>query len=187
MWPFNSKQYPSLAKAVHNGDVRAVREMLERGDDPNSYDPDFKVHAIHFAVGRLSWETADYQDSVEIVKLLVQHGANVNIPAGGRMPLWVAEAGKHTEVAAILRKAGARLRADDDKLVLAPAKEREIRKVARDFARQLRMIRPDYSKEQLAEAVESKIVIQPDPHASAADYTRFKEQIRLVIRDELGV
>jgi hypothetical protein len=188
MWPFTAKKsYPTLARAVHNGDLRAVREMLERGDDPNSYDPEYKAHAIHFAIGRLSWETADSQESVEIVKLLVKHGADVNQPSGGRLPLWVAEAGKHSEVVAVLRSAGARLRIDDDKLSLAPAKEREIRKVARDYARQISMISPHYTKEQLAEAVEGKFVIQPDPHASGDDYAKFREQMRLVIRDEIGV
>lgn len=187
MWPFSSQKYSTLAKAVHAGDLPSVKKMLERGDDPNSYDPDYDAYAIHFALGRLSWETSNHRHDTEIVSLLVDHGANVNLPSGGEMPLWVAEAGGHTKVAEILRRAGAQLRADDDKFSIAPAKEREIRRVAREYAHQLRMIRPDYKKEQLAEVVESKIIIRPDQHASAEDYTRFKEEMRSIIRDVIGV
>jgi ankyrin repeat protein len=186
MWPFKSQKYQTVAKAVHAGDVRAVKEMLERGDDPNSYDPEYKAYAIHFAIGRLSWETSNHEDDAKIIKLLVDHGANVNIPSGGKLPLWVAEAGGHREVAAILRRSGAQLRVDEDKFSMPPAKEREIRKVAREYAHKLRMIRPDYTNEQLAEAVESKIIVRPDQHISSEGYSKFKEEMQSIIREVVG-
>ncbi len=185
MWPFKSKQYPTVAKAVHNGDLRAVRRMLERGDDPDSLDGEYGVHAIHFAVGRLSWETADYQETVEIVKLLVQHGANVNLPAKGRMPLWVAEAGDHREVAEILRRAGAHLRAESDSITMRPAAEKEIRKAARDLAFQIRQMCPGYSRDQMADAIESKINVGPAV-VSAKNYEKFKQEVRSIVLEVLG-
>jgi ankyrin repeat protein len=187
MWPFSPKTYLTLAKAVHCGDLRAVRLMLQSGEDANSYDPEYEAYALHFAIGRLSWETANYAESVEIVKILVEHGANVNIPLKGRMPLWVAEAGRHTEVVALLRKAGARLRSDEDNLSLHPAKEREIRKVVRDYIHQVERICPTDTKEQLAEMIERRIVIRPDTQALPSDYERFREEIRSIIRDEVGL
>jgi|GEM_PF-4222087 len=186
MWPFNSrKKYPSLANAVHCGDLRAVKKMLEGGDTPDSYDTEYKAHAINLAVGRLSWETANYKESVMIIELLVNHGANVNQPLGKRMPLWIAEAGGHTQVASLLRNAGGKLRTDDDVLSLVPAKEREIRKVAREYIRQINRICPQFTKEQLIESVEGKFNIQIEPHTSGNDYVKFKEQIRHVITQEI--
>ena len=101
------------------------------------------------------------------------------------MPLYFAESKNYKEVIAILRKAGAQLNTDGQKSSLAPAKEQEIRKVARDFALQIRMIEPDFTKEQIALVIEDKMIIQPDPHASDADYLRFKEEMRAIIRDAI--
>lgn len=187
MRPFNQKEYASLAKATHAGDLSAVKKMLELGEDPNSYDSEYEAYALHLAISRLSWETSDHKKDTEIIRLLVNHGANVNIPLHGRMPLWVAEAGNHVDIVNILLMAGAKRHSEEKKTSIAPAKERVIRKVASDYAYQLRRIRPDYNEEQLVEAIQNKIVIQPEPNTSSDDYMKFKEEMRLVICDVVGI
>jgi hypothetical protein len=49
-----------------------------------------------------------------MVQLLVNYGADVNIPARGATPLAKAEARGYAEVASILRKAGARSHTNDE-------------------------------------------------------------------------
>lgn len=77
-----------------------VRWLLEHGANPNVVCRDIKETALHAAVRR------DY--SVEIVELLLQHGADPAQPrADGRTPLALAVRGGHEALAAVLRAHGA--------------------------------------------------------------------------------
>src|SRR5436309_8956141 len=101
-------KHKTLSHAVLAGDLRAADKMLNKGADPNRCDPDDNAYPIHYALNH----------GPEMVQLLVDHGADVNIPSqrNGAMPLALAESRGYTEVAAILRKAGARLRTGQEEL-----------------------------------------------------------------------
>lgn len=107
---FDSKKYKSLSNAVLAGDFNAVQKMLDKGANPNQCDPDDSAYPIHYAINH----------GPQMVQLLIDHGADVNIPARGYMPLASAEAQGYTDVAAILRRAGARLRSGEEDSALDP-------------------------------------------------------------------
>ena len=107
-------KHKTLSGAVMAGDLRAVRKMLDQGADPNRCDPNDNSYPIHYALNH----------GPEMVQLLIDHGADVNIAARGAMPLAKAEARGYTEVASILRRAGARLSADNEKFSRSPFQAR---------------------------------------------------------------
>ena len=112
MWPFSSRKLKTLSHAVLAGDIRAVRRMLDRGADPNECGPDDDAYPIHYALNY----------GPEMVQLLVDRGADVNIPSqrNGARPLACAESDGYREVASILRKAGARLRTGNEEVAMDP-------------------------------------------------------------------
>jgi len=179
MWPFSKRkhtqqssprQYATVAQAAHAGDLCAVRQMLKRGDDPNSYDPKYAAYAIQLALSAQSVESGSHAD---IVQLLLDHGANVNV--GTKTPLWVAD---------ILRRAGAQLHADGANRLIAPAKEQEIRKVVRElmyFADQMQVPRSEW-----ADMIERKINIQPGPGTADSQYLAFKQEVRKLIEEMIA-
>ena len=70
-----------LHNAASMGDVRRVKELLEKGADPNARDEDGRT-PLHEAAG---------MGHVEIVKLLLEHGADPNAEdEDGWTPLHVA-------------------------------------------------------------------------------------------------
>ena len=70
-----------LIEAVKNGDIAAVRSLLEQHVDVNATQPDGAT-ALAWAAERDDLETAD---------LLIQSGANVNLAnENGATPLWLA-------------------------------------------------------------------------------------------------
>src|SRR5271157_2263592 len=109
MWPFKKKSR-SLSHAVLACDVREVRRLLKAGADPNAMDPGDDAGPINYSVN----------STPEIVQLLLDHGADVNVSARGNMPLAMAEARGKTEIAAILRSAGAQVRGSEDDLSIDP-------------------------------------------------------------------
>ena len=69
---FNSKDIPStqnLSEAVFTGDLAAVKQALTDGADPSAMDPQS---------GSTMLATAALMGHTEIVKLLLEHGADVN-------------------------------------------------------------------------------------------------------------
>ncbi len=98
-----------LYKAVREGNVTKVRRLLERGADPNT------CGAHHLSVLHI----AAYWGETEIVKLLIEHKADVNFDNGGKgwTPLHSAAlAGgfkNHGEIISLLVKAGANAEAAD--------------------------------------------------------------------------
>ena len=87
MWPFSSRscKYKTLSHAVRAGDIRATRKMLNQGADPNKVDLNDDQHPLFYALNH----------GPEMVQLLIDHGADVNIPSPRRlhvMPLAIAEA-----------------------------------------------------------------------------------------------
>jgi ankyrin repeat protein len=85
-----------LQIAVEDNHVETVTALLEAGADPDSEAYPLSPPLIRAA--RLGY--------IEIVKLLVLHGADVNIRDGEWTPLRFAEYGNHEEVAEFLREQG---------------------------------------------------------------------------------
>ncbi len=117
---------PLLVKAVSEGKLETVKSLLEKGGNVNSINID-EVPLIIIAVGmghtkiiKLLLEKgaeinirsdnytalmiASFLGKIEIVKLLLEKGADVELKnAKGETAVKLAEEGKHTEIADLLR------------------------------------------------------------------------------------
>jgi hypothetical protein len=177
MWPFSSQKHKTLSHAVLSGDLRAVRKMLDQGADPNKCDPDDDSTPINYALNH----------GPEMVQLLVDHGANVNIPARGSMPLAFAESHGYTEVVSILRKAGARLRSDDEEFSMDPRFRLQIKPRISVLVLQTRIQFPSENPEQIADRVAPLLKYQLPPNMPLQEQEKVRKEIRVLILDECGV
>lgn len=94
------QRHAALALAAQNGQLEALRLLLDAGEDPNRFNPPaFHQHAtpLHQSV----WSS----DNLEVVKLLVERGArrDVKDKIYEATPLEWAEYGKRDEIAQYLR------------------------------------------------------------------------------------
>jgi acetylornithine deacetylase/succinyl-diaminopimelate desuccinylase-like protein len=176
---FGFGKYKTLSHAVLAGDTRAARKILNRGADPNRCDPDDDAYPIHYALNH----------GPEMVQLLVDHGANVNIPSqrNHAMPLAFAESHGYTEVAAILRKAGARLRTGDEELGLDPRLRLQIEPKIRTLVPTARIYFPTATPEVIAARVEEKLNLEFPQSMSPQDQERIRKDVRALIKKECGV
>ena len=126
-----------LHSAAAEGDVKRVRELLEKGADPNARDEN-GVTPLHLAAywGRVEivkllleyradqnakdkfgvtpLHRAAYMGHVEVVKLFLKHGTNPNVQnKDGVTPLYAAAYRGHVDVVALLLKHGANPNAKD--------------------------------------------------------------------------
>lgn len=178
MWPFPQK-YKTLSHAVRDGDVRAARKMLDRGSDPNKGDPDDNAYPIHYALNH----------GPEMVQLLVDHGANVNIPSpsADAMPLALAEFLGHMEVASILRGAGARLYTGTEEFSMDPRFRLQIETkiVLHVLAEQL--LFPTENPDTIAERVEEKLNVELPKNMTPQEQEEIRKEIRALIKKKCGV
>lgn len=178
MWPFGSRKHKTLSHAVLAGDIRAARTLLEQGADPNRCDPDDTAYPIHYALNH----------GPEMVQLLVDHGADVNIPGrGNATPLAKAESRGYTEVASILRKAGAHLRTDNEEFTMDPRFRLQIEPKIREFVVIARINFPTESPERIVELVEGKINLEFPKNMSLQEQERIRKDVRALIMKECGV
>ncbi len=88
----------SIHKAVHKGNIEAVKQHLAAGADVNAKVDQFGSTSLHFAAGG---------GHKEIVELLIAGGADVNAKTkSGTTPLHLAAWKGHKETADLLRKHG---------------------------------------------------------------------------------
>ena len=87
-----------LITALFQGKIPAIKELLSQGHDPNQKDSEGVTPLIHAA-----------DICPELVKVLIQHGADVNYrcPTNGYTPLAIAQLNGDVESEALLREAGA--------------------------------------------------------------------------------
>ncbi len=177
MWPFSSRKKKSSTKEenalinpIREGDLVTVRKLLYQGVNPNIYYRE--DNPIHFAL----------HQGPEMVQILIDHGADVNTPSHGFMPLAMADAldferpeQGYNEIASILRKAGALLRADNDFFLLDPRHRIIHNPKISYFIILARMSFPTASPEQIAEKVESKIDCQHPPYAPLTYLEQFRK------------
>jgi len=124
--PVSKKSAPALQSnsaligAIKAGDVQKVQALLEQGSDPNMTDsagrPAITLIAQAPVVGRMhgmpthgpEQQIDKHKNHREIVTLLVQHGAKVNVKdADGWTPLMQAKACEETELVSFLLHSGA--------------------------------------------------------------------------------
>src|SRR5580658_9084156 len=91
-----------LRQAVRAGDAPATQAILATGFNPNTRD-DFGATALHDAV---------WSGHIDLVRLLLDHGADPNIPHGesGSTPLHFAAIKGQAAIAALLLDHGALIR-----------------------------------------------------------------------------
>lgn len=107
--PANQYDWTPLMIASQKGNDEIVKILLAAGANPNQMEKDGET-ALGHAISR---------NKINIVKLLLDKGANVNLvnPANGESPLSSAVANKSVEIVEMLLKAGANPdRANIDKL-----------------------------------------------------------------------
>lgn len=179
MWPFGSRKHKTLSHAVLAGDVRAVRRMLEKGVDPNRCDPDDDAYPIHYALNH----------GPTMVQLLVDHGADVNIPSqrNHAMPLAFAEAHGYAEVASILRKAGARLRTGHEEFTMDPRFRLQIEPKISQLVLMARISFPTATPEAIAARVEEKLNLEFPRNMPPEDQARIRTEVLALIKKECGV
>ena len=89
--------------AARTGDLKAIKRYIEEGGDVNALDNGFQLSAMSW--GALHGQT-------EIVQLLIENGAEVNIKSGdGATPLHSAAFFGRTDVAKLLLENGADIKA----------------------------------------------------------------------------
>ncbi len=88
----------AVADAAHNGDLTALRSLIQKRADVNAAEPD----------GSTGLHWASYRGDLEMAEVLLRAGANVNAATDlGVTPLWLAsETGNRTMVTRLL-EAGA--------------------------------------------------------------------------------
>jgi len=179
MWPFSSRKHKTLSHAVLAGDLRAARRMLAQGADPNKCDPDDNAYPIHYALNQ----------GPEMVQLLVDHGADVNTPCqrNHAMPLALAESRGYSEVASILRKAGARLRTGYEEFAMDPRFRLQIEPKISQLALLARLYFATGSHETTAERVEEKLNLEFPEEMPPQDQERIWKEVRALIKKECGV
>jgi hypothetical protein len=200
MWPFTSQKRKTLSHAVLAGDIRSVRRMLDQGANPNNCDPGDDAYPIHYALNH----------GPEMVQLLVNHGADVNIPCprNNAMPLAFAEAhaeendapwegypfntpshmrAQYAEVASILRKAGARLRTGREEFIMDPRLRLQLEPKIRYVVLIARVNFPTESPEQIAERVEEKVNLEFPQDISRWEQEGTRSDLRALIQKECGV
>jgi hypothetical protein len=108
-WELELRQaQPPLVAAAQRDDLPEVRERLERGTPVNASDSMLGTTALLAAAG---------QGHVEVVRLLLSHGADVNARSGGWTPLPLAlSRGVDPEVAHLLLAHGANVNAREPDL-----------------------------------------------------------------------
>jgi len=104
--PSYSFQIGGLLQAIWNEDISAVKELLEKGVNPNAQTV-MGTSPLHGAVKK---------DEAEITRLLIAHGANINArDQNGLTPLMAAASVGQTQNIEALLAAGARIEDKDDK------------------------------------------------------------------------
>ncbi len=96
-------RHAALALAAQHGHAEVVRLLLDGGEDPNRYNPD--GHHSHST----PLHQAVWSDHIEVVRLLVERGARLDIrdTIYQGTPLGWAEYGNRTAIAEYLRDRGA--------------------------------------------------------------------------------
>ncbi len=107
----NRKTTEFLIEAVQRGDLKAVKAALKAGVEPKG--PAKQLTALHHAVARRTSEGKTLEPSAEIVRLLIEAGANVNAADYlGQTPLEWAAKYASPEIVEMLIKAGANVNAE---------------------------------------------------------------------------
>lgn len=105
------KQSPELIAAINRSDVAEVAKLLASGANPDSRGGDQNATALSHAVHR---------GSVDIINLLIKHGADVNKGEYGFTPLfWATNNGLREESGEMIKalvKGGAKIDAVDSQL-----------------------------------------------------------------------
>ena len=108
-------QEPRLLIAAHQGDVALVRKLLDAGESPHqqSTEPPNKGRtALHYAAGGSRYKPKGQH--LEVVKLLLERGADVNAKAdSGYTALHVASGLGQAEMVELLLQRGADIDALD--------------------------------------------------------------------------
>ena len=106
-----------------------------------------------------------------MVRLLADNGADVNIPARGSMPLAAAEARGYVEVASILRRAGARMRSDNEEFSMDSRLRLKIEPKISMLVVIARNRFPTETPEVIADRVEGKLDLEfpRDLHTTTAE------------------
>lgn len=90
------KSVSALVEAAGKGDVKAVKDLSDKGTPVNALD----VH------GQSALTEAAWNGKTDVVKLLLEKGANPNIKkADGQTPLSLATSQKHQDIVTLLNEA----------------------------------------------------------------------------------
>ena len=98
-------ELPLLLHASRHGQPRTVAILLERGDDPNMIF-EFETalgKAINLEAADREWDSPRY---CEVVRLLIEAGADVNLICGGSKPLDRARSLGAFRIARLIEEAG---------------------------------------------------------------------------------
>lgn len=201
MWLFSQKCKTTLTHAVCSGDIRAVKKILKQGAEPNRRELNDDIYPIHYALGI----------GPEMVQLLIDYGADVNIPnqRNGATPLAYVEAkanntyasslppyhpsyvspskrAQFAEVASVLRKAGAKLSTGHEEFTMDPRLRLELEwKMGLLITEERQYMRYKCLKEspeQLAKRVEKKLNLTFSADMSHQEQERVHNEIRALIK-----
>ena len=92
--------WKDMYKAAERGDVQCVRFHLSEGVDADYQHPEVMLSALVVSI---------IQGHTEVARVLLEHGANPNLPAqlGSRTPLQAARQYERTELQKLLQTLGA--------------------------------------------------------------------------------
>jgi hypothetical protein len=178
MWPFDSKKHKTLTDAVRSGDLRAVRKMLAAGANPNVPAANDDTVPLFYAL----------HEGPEMVRLLIEHGADVNVSGrGGATALAKAESRGQSEVAAVLRAAGARLRTGNEEFTMDPRFRLQVEGKIGQLVLMARINFPTANPDTIAERVEEKLNLEFPMNMPPHEQENIRKEVRALIKKECGV